>query len=147
MQLIPGDVQPACGFKGILHFLLHHMASGIPEQFRIGGGNKGADPYLLHQEALLLQIIINAADREDADAQIVGKPAYGRHAVPVLQTVSYTHLDVYKRQGEKKWMHMSVYNVVADYTGQTDSCLIIVISDYTQVKAVSYTHLDVYKRQ
>lgn len=36
--------------------------------------------------------------------------------------------------GEKKWMHMSVYNVVADYTGQTDSCLIIVISDYTQVK-------------
>ena len=36
--------------------------------------------------------------------------------------------------GEKKWMHMAVYNVVSDFTGQTESCLIIVISDYTQVK-------------
>lgn len=41
---------------------------------------------------------------------------------------------VMPQTGEQKWMHMSVYNVVADYTGQTDSCLIIVISDYTQVK-------------
>lgn len=36
--------------------------------------------------------------------------------------------------GEKKWMHMAVYNVVTDITGKSESCLIIVISDYTQVK-------------
>ena len=36
--------------------------------------------------------------------------------------------------GEKKWMHMVIYNVVTDITGKSESCLIIVISDYTQVK-------------
>ena len=53
-----------------------------------------------------------------------------------LIPVSYTHLDVYKRQGEKK------------YTYRLSSCTCLagdVIGDYSF--AVSYTHLDVYKRQ
>lgn len=38
------------------------------------------------------------------------------------------------KTNEKKWMHMSVYHVVSDFTGKEEACLIIVISDYTQVK-------------
>ena len=72
-------------------------------------------------------------------------------------TVSYTHLDVYKRQ---------VYNEANDYfdgifvknTYPTDGMyptptlsLTPVQSeasyDFEKAKAVSYTHLDVYKRQ
>lgn len=35
---------------------------------------------------------------------------------------------------EEKWMHMAIYDVIADFSGHPESCLIIVISDYTQVK-------------
>lgn len=35
---------------------------------------------------------------------------------------------------EKKWMHMSIYNAIADFAGKPESCLIVVISDYTQIK-------------
>lgn len=38
------------------------------------------------------------------------------------------------KTGEHKWMHMAVYKVVADFMKRSESCLIIVISDYTQVK-------------
>ena len=65
--------------------------------------------------------------------------------------VSYTHLDVYKRQEEssssKKYVFMS---------GTMSNSFFIAISDKFQslcddagysYSAVSYTHLDVYKRQ
>lgn len=41
---------------------------------------------------------------------------------------------VMPNSGEQKWLHMAVYNVVADFAGQPEVCLIVVISDYTQVK-------------
>ena len=50
-----------------------------------------------------------------------------------LHTVSYTHLDVYKRQGYESG------GMFYRFTGR---------SEYLQnIMAVSYTHLDVYKRQ
>ena len=48
--------------------------------------------------------------------------------------VSYTHLDVYKRQVQKGFTNAMKSGVLAGYP--LDS-----------LKAVSYTHLDVYKRQ
>ena len=47
-------------------------------------------------------------------------------------SVSYTHLDVYKRQVSLSWAMVSFKAV---------SCSLV------PAKAVSYTHLDVYKRQ
>ena len=49
-------------------------------------------------------------------------------SVIVIMTVSYTHLDVYKRQEERS----------------SDAAQVSVV---VGVRAVSYTHLDVYKRQ
>ena len=46
-----------------------------------------------------------------------------------LDAVSYTHLDVYKRQGK---------DVI---------CIYVAIGQKRSTVAVSYTHLDVYKRQ
>ena len=71
-------------------------------------------------------------------------------------TVSYTHLDVYKRQGSYNDGEKS-YPVKAgdvtfcpdgtghalDNTGDTDLVFMALII----MKSVSYTHLDVYKRQ
>ena len=55
-----------------------------------------------------------------------------------MRTVSYTHLDVYKRQD---------YGIpVPDYVEENVSTKVVkIIQSYTG--AVSYTHLDVYKRQ
>ena len=81
----------------------------------------------------------------------------------VTETVSYTHLDVYKRQGEDCYIynlaeikidsnvsieHRNFFNTGGhDYKNTT--CYIfakpIIIED--EAWAVSYTHLDVYKRQ
>ena len=57
----------------------------------------------------------------------------------LLQAVSYTHLDVYKRQFTAVAYHSesAIDGFTYTYTAS------IVQSD----KAVSYTHLDVYKRQ
>ena len=75
----------------------------------------------------------------------------------ILVSVSYTHLDVYKRQ-----MPDSVVSIgegaFCDCSGLTSITIpndIINIDDYafkgciglTSIIAVSYTHLDVYKRQ
>ena len=71
---------------------------------------------------------------EDAD----GKFVIGAVPTRTIQSiaVSYTHLDVYKRQGvyfgEKK---------TEEINGE------LVASDHMNYAAVSYTHLDVYKRQ
>ena len=53
--------------------------------------------------------------------------------------VSYTHLDVYKRQ-EYGWEVMDAF---LDDMKEEDPDLLILSGDLT----VSYTHLDVYKRQ
>ena len=55
-----------------------------------------------------------------------------------LSPVSYTHLDVYKRQTQI-WIAVSIYVLVAIVRKR----LGLVASLYP----VSYTHLDVYKRQ
>ena len=52
-------------------------------------------------------------------------------ALEALSAVSYTHLDVYKRQGISPLL-------VFTTLGKASSC---------KENAVSYTHLDVYKRQ
>ena len=61
-------------------------------------------------------------------------------------TVSYTHLDVYKRQGKQilEWCKAGVtLTTVKDLIQKAVS-----LQDLTEVyKPVSYTHLDVYKRQ
>ena len=59
------------------------------------------------------------------------------------ETVSYTHLDVYKRQGQIARKHNLLFIVDAS---QTAGVLPINIREMN-IDAVSYTHLDVYKRQ
>ena len=53
-----------------------------------------------------------------------------------VDAVSYTHLDVYKRQGGS-----NTITEVCDELGSAGA------SHVDTFKAVSYTHLDVYKRQ
>ena len=64
-------------------------------------------------------------------------------------SVSYTHLDVYKRQVLKEWSTRNGFPVwsnslLEDEDIKSDEILTDV-SDAS--KTVSYTHLDVYKRQ
>ena len=54
----------------------------------------------------------------------------------LLMSVSYTHLDVYKRQ---------IYECPIPIISAVGHEIDFTIADY--VAAVSYTHLDVYKRQ
>ena len=67
------------------------------------------------------------------------------------KAVSYTHLDVYKRQNlfsslswHKPWIHrsQSLHTLISESSG----CLRLALPSY-RLTAVSYTHLDVYKRQ
>ena len=62
-----------------------------------------------------------------------------------LTAVSYTHLDVYKRQAEEK----TECDVELTEVGPNKVKVIKVVREITGLglKAVSYTHLDVYKRQ
>ena len=53
-------------------------------------------------------------------------------------SVSYTHLDVYKRQVGSRLTQQICVNV----NGLDDAC-----QNKQELDAVSYTHLDVYKRQ
>ena len=70
--------------------------------------------------------------------KVGNKFPYSRHL-----SVSYTHLDVYKRQGIdgsmletdfQMWFYKQWFEKVIEM-------------NQNQIKAVSYTHLDVYKRQ
>ena len=57
-----------------------------------------------------------------------------------MVSVSYTHLDVYKRQGMLKEL----------YARGVDECILITDRKFAGADTcatVSYTHLDVYKRQ
>ena len=60
-------------------------------------------------------------------------------------TVSYTHLDVYKRQGLEGVSYTPVALLASRTTGFGTQYRILCKA--TVVVPVSYTHLDVYKRQ
>ena len=57
------------------------------------------------------------------------------HGIHPLRPVSYTHLDVYKRQP------FVVFRCKGHIADVAACCLLVVL------EPVSYTHLDVYKRQ
>ena len=58
----------------------------------------------------------------------------------MLQSVSYTHLDVYKRQGEDRGLQRTRHHLLPVQRTETDG-------EGRWTGSVSYTHLDVYKRQ
>ena len=65
------------------------------------------------------------------------KSVLRRRSAYCLSAVSYTHLDVYKRQG---------HNVVTLALG-AELAAVRALDVAVMQSAVSYTHLDVYKRQ
>ena len=56
----------------------------------------------------------------------------------ILHTVSYTHLDVYKRQH----LRLTRWSTTLPFTKLSAS-----LANIVTLEPVSYTHLDVYKRQ
>ena len=63
--------------------------------------------------------------------------------------VSYTHLDVYKRQGLPAAC-FAMYQTALPKNKQKVKGMLLaagLTSFFTGITAVSYTHLDVYKRQ
>ena len=75
--------------------------------------------------------------RDPAVGQCQARSLTGAVASERVSAVSYTHLDVYKRQEDD--------NLLGEYTinyKKTHSQTLLPMLD-----AVSYTHLDVYKRQ
>ena len=73
------------------------------------------------------------------------------------EPVSYTHLDVYKRQNDPKLIRNlleiksqnkeKLVNFIKEYEGiELDSSFVFDVQ-IKRLHAVSYTHLDVYKRQ
>ena len=64
---------------------------------------------------------------------------FGLAAIGFIMAVSYTHLDVYKRQSKGRLAVPTRYRegLIEDAAGQL----------VCTIDTVSYTHLDVYKRQ
>ena len=87
------------------------------------------------------------------DRQILAKQlGISTHQLSYVTPVSYTHLDVYKRQVEiwkrfRKWggSPTGITQNVKDLLSSREVENIFENSDF--VYTVSYTHLDVYKRQ
>ena len=72
----------------------------------------------------------------------------------ILSPVSYTHLDVYKRQVEKQAdtagsVEAMACDLLDNIYFEFDKDVLTAASEKTldRLAAVSYTHLDVYKRQ
>ena len=68
-----------------------------------------------------------------------------------MGAVSYTHLDVYKRQVQHDALHLAFGNIVV-YRYRAVATKDVQLSPLIQgvvdgFRPVSYTHLDVYKRQ
>ena len=73
-------------------------------------------------------------------------PDSGQHySARCTQAVSYTHLDVYKRQGEHLVGVVVMMMVMAAAAVAVMVVMMLVL--VVIIVAVSYTHLDVYKRQ
>ena len=64
-----------------------------------------------------------------------------------LRPVSYTHLDVYKRQAEDDVAGLLAADQVAVLTHVFGNVLVADGGLFIADTPVSYTHLDVYKRQ
>ena len=64
----------------------------------------------------------------------------------ISESVSYTHLDVYKRQGVDGCDCEETLRLIAEGKINTEP-LITHTYPLSRIEAVSYTHLDVYKRQ
>ena len=62
------------------------------------------------------------------------------------RSVSYTHLDVYKRQVLNVMVYLLIVHVAVIVTSSAGIVVGISLSQPVNV-SVSYTHLDVYKRQ
>ena len=74
----------------------------------------------------------------------------GLHNLPASFPVSYTHLDVYKRQVWIKWWACAAF--AASITSSSVASkrpyrMFSMIDPLNSQVSVSYTHLDVYKRQ
>ena len=67
----------------------------------------------------------------------------------ILISVSYTHLDVYKRQCEKRANFSCGIGEekASPMLLEDKGSSIVFVEDKRSSNAVSYTHLDVYKRQ
>ena len=73
---------------------------------------------------------------------------------PYATTVSYTHLDVYKRQVEvlsnpfpRDQLSSAFYSTLATFSRWMENRCVLLTCAFTKITPVSYTHLDVYKRQ
>ena len=64
-----------------------------------------------------------------------------------FDTVSYTHLDVYKRQIYDSSPMFHYYWGLCYWTNCIYCATLVLAQNYVNVLPVSYTHLDVYKRQ
>ena len=66
-----------------------------------------------------------------------------------LRAVSYTHLDVYKRQVYEIWFPFQFHIYISALPGPVHAFRWVEVATQNpgSVSAVSYTHLDVYKRQ
>ena len=57
-------------------------------------------------------------------------------------SVSYTHLDVYKRQSPDSFLVKTLLDVYEEHTGKKGECIAIGGGTYVHgIEAVSYTHL------
>ena len=72
---------------------------------------------------------------------------YAQYWAPNLMPVSYTHLDVYKRQIFKRSQRGIIQWVGPEVEFIIEYVVTHIGVIMTSIYPVSYTHLDVYKRQ
>ena len=70
----------------------------------------------------------------------------GAIAVFNMVTVSYTHLDVYKRQTVDSFVTLLIVVLSSSDNPAAGAALTAILPEPASIIAVSYTHLDVYKR-
>ena len=70
--------------NSLLQILFNNAAFGISEQFQIAHGNESTSARLTDGKALFFQFLIDAADRQDANLNIVCKVPNRRQNFSVL---------------------------------------------------------------
>ena len=105
-------------------------------------------PYFVPDDAFLESLKIAAMSGVQIHIIIPG--IYDKYYV--YRAVSYTHLDVYKRQyQDRAWLEISLdviaenYHMIKKEIGDKSEFMAVIKAD--AYGSVSYTHLDVYKRQ